>query len=707
MRRVTIVTGLLLLVIHAYAQQQELDSLLQVLRLHTKQDTTRIDILNDIAYAYHTIDPDKGLVRADEAIALSKKINDPSRIASSHSNKGANYWAKGQDSLAMEMYHIALDIHKAAGNKSRMARIFNNVGLLYFNKSDYYSAAEYHEKALNIFTELNDSARIAAILNNLGVDYQYISNYPKALDCYFTAVVLYEKIKGDSDDYRTGIANAYSNIGVVYRNMGKDSMALEYLEKSLTVFERMNNRRGMASVYGSMGVLYDQLSKPRKAIEFHLKAFQINEASGNMHRAATDLTNLGGVYLQLKEYDKAFEYLQKARELYESAEDKNDLAVVLSQIGELYLNAPESFLKEQNISSTERYSLAMKYEKEALKLSKEVGAVEQQSLTAKAISEIHEARHEPAEALAAFKQHVTLKDSVLNDEKRIEITRKEAAFEFEKKQALMDAEHDKTVALAAAEIRRQRIIRNVVIGGILLVLCAAMAGYVLYKRKRDTEQRRKEVEFKARVTETEMKALRAQMNPHFIFNSLNSIADYITKNDIEAADIYLTKFAKLMRMILENSELKEVSLADDLKALELYMQLEAKRLNNKFTYEIKADDNIDAVNTLVPPLLLQPFVENSIWHGIANKQGNGKIIIHITRENEMIKCIVEDDGVGRNYAATNSNAEKEDRKSLGMKITNERITHLNKKDKPSGAVALYDLEQGLRAEVSFPLELAF
>ncbi|MGH2649367.1 MAG: sensor histidine kinase, partial [Ginsengibacter sp.] len=132
------------------------------------------------------------------------------------------------------------------------------------------------------------------------------------------------------------------------------------------------------------------------------------------------------------------------------------------------------------------------------------------------------------------------------------------------------------------------------------------------------------------------------MNPHFIFNSLNSISDYILKNDVQSADIYLTKFAKVMRMILENSDQKEVTLKDDLKALELYMQLESLRMKDKFTYEIKIDESINAENTLIPPLILQPFVENSIWHGMQGKKGEGHILISIKKEGNMINCSVED-----------------------------------------------------------------
>ncbi len=142
-----------------------------------------------------------------------------------------------------------------------------------------------------------------------------------------------------------------------------------------------------------------------------------------------------------------------------------------------------------------------------------------------------------------------------------------------------------------------------------------------YKRRRDAKARQKEAELKAEIADTEMKVMRLQMNPHFIFNSLNSISDYIRKNNSEEADDYLSKFAKVMRMTLENSEQQAIPLEEDMKALELYMQLEAKRLNNKFTYEIKVADDIDKENTLVPPMIFQPFVENSIWHGIAQKGG--------------------------------------------------------------------------------------
>ena len=161
-----------------------------------------------------------------------------------------------------------------------------------------------------------------------------------------------------------------------------------------------------------------------------------------------------------------------------------------------------------------------------------------------------------------------------------------------------------------------------------------------------------------------------------------------------------------MRTTLQNSEHSEVDLATDLEALESYMQLEALRLGNKFSYKIEVDKNIDPENTMVPPMLFQPFVENSIWHGLSDKNGEGHIFINIKKDGSMINCIVEDNGVGRLNALKNKPRESE-KKSLGMKITKSRIDIINKLKNANAEVNISDLAEGMRAEVKLPLELSF
>lgn len=156
-----------------------------------------------------------------------------------------------------------------------------------------------------------------------------------------------------------------------------------------------------------------------------------------------------------------------------------------------------------------------------------------------------------------------------------------------------------------------------------------------------------------------------------------------------------------MRQTLENSAYKEIPLTEDIKNLDLYMSMESLRLNKKFTYEIIIDNDIDRDITLVPPMILQPYVENSIWHGIAKKDGVGKIVVMIEKSGEMLRLIVEDDGIGRQQTG------KSEKQSMGMQITQGRIDIINKLKNSNAAVKLFDKQPGTKVELMLPLELRF
>ncbi len=200
--------------------------------------------------------------------------------------------------------------------------------------------------------------------------------------------------------------------------------------------------------------------------------------------------------------------------------------------------------------------------------------------------------------------------------------------------------------------------------------------------------RRKE-EWKKRLLELETAALRSQMNPHFLFNSLNSIRHYILKHDkYEAAD-YLTKFSKLIRMILQNSRKNSIELQDELDALRLYLELESLRLEGRFEYSIKVDQMLLDNTTFLPPLILQPFAENAIWHGLMPKEGKGKLEITLSVENDELICTIEDDGIGRKASA----AMREDLggQSLGSSITKDRLEMSPVLKKMKASVEYFDL----------------
>ncbi len=195
---------------------------------------------------------------------------------------------------------------------------------------------------------------------------------------------------------------------------------------------------------------------------------------------------------------------------------------------------------------------------------------------------------------------------------------------------------------------------------------------------RDRENERAMQQFKTVALSNEIKALRSQMNPHFIFNCLNSLNLYILENHIDAASDYLQRFSKLIRLVLENSRLERIPLKNELDALKLYMNLETMRFKHKLTFYIEVDENIETEMITVPPLLLQPFIENSIWHGLMHKIEGGTIHLKITQPNDNVLCAeIIDDGIGRAAASEIKSKSATKQKSFGMKVTNERIAAIN------------------------------
>jgi LytS/YehU family sensor histidine kinase len=189
-----------------------------------------------------------------------------------------------------------------------------------------------------------------------------------------------------------------------------------------------------------------------------------------------------------------------------------------------------------------------------------------------------------------------------------------------------------------------------------------------------------------------MGTLRAQMNPHFIFNCLNSIKLYATENDSQKAAGYLTKFSRLIRLVLENSRSEKVTLQNELEALRLYLEMEAMRFKDKLRFSLDTDPEIDLDFTEIPPLLIQPYVENAIWHGLMHKTEGGTVRIRVTQpDDNLLQITITDDGIGRTRAAELRSKSATPRKSFGMAVTFERIALINQLYKTQTRVQINDL----------------
>jgi LytS/YehU family sensor histidine kinase len=211
------------------------------------------------------------------------------------------------------------------------------------------------------------------------------------------------------------------------------------------------------------------------------------------------------------------------------------------------------------------------------------------------------------------------------------------------------------------------------------------------KEKQIAELGQKTAELQQQKIEMEMQALRAQMSPHFIFNSLNSINRFILQNNRQQASEYLTKFSRLVRMILQNSQASLISLESELESLKLYLEMEALRFNYHFAYKISVPKDLDIDVLKVPPLIIQPFVENAIWHGLMHKDEKGQLDIEASHEGGYLFFRITDDGIGRKKAAELASKSATKHKSLGLQITADRIAMMQSNNGVESPVTINDL----------------
>jgi LytS/YehU family sensor histidine kinase len=265
--------------------------------------------------------------------------------------------------------------------------------------------------------------------------------------------------------------------------------------------------------------------------------------------------------------------------------------------------------------------------------------------------------------------------------------------------------HNKEVELLNLRVYNQRLL---IYGGCgLFVLSVAVLVLLLSRAKINAKRRISEMN--RQISEITQANLRQQMNPHFIFNTLNSIQYYMYQHDKLATNNYLTKFSSLMRKVLENSQHTSVPLRDELDALNLYLELEMIRFKDKFEYRINIDEEIDTLLYKVPTMLIQPYVENSICHGLMPGENKGFVRIDLKLEKEYILCTIEDNGIGREAASERRKKSDNNHNSLGTQIVSSRLDLVNSLYGTSLKTTYTDLRSengepaGTRVEIQIPI----
>ncbi|HYV92667.1 MAG TPA: tetratricopeptide repeat protein [Chitinophagales bacterium] len=713
------------------AQQSKIDSLENLLKT-AKEDTNKVNILYQLSEECNEEDI---LKYAMPALQLAEKLNYKKGMANACNNIGYAYGNQMNSSKALEYFKKSLVIQEEIGDKEKIALSFNNIAEVYNNRGDITEALEYHQKSLDIYEALGNKYGIARSFNNIGAIYRNLGDNSIALDYYKRSLAIREELGNKQD-----LAIILGNIGELYNAQGLPVMALEYYQKSLKSSEEIRDSIGINITLNNMGVIYDLQGNYPLALESYQKSQSICEYIGDTSGIAYSLHNIAGIYKNEGDTAKALNYYQRSLKIREDLGDRKGIAESLNSIGSIYeyfrvdhTKALEYLKKSLEIQTDLRnkqgiamvlnnigkiffrkgdFHEAETYITRSLNIAKEVGYPLEISQASRTLSDMYAAQGKYKSAYEMYVLFKLMSDSVSNDETRKSVVRQLMQYEYEKKEAVMKAEQEKKDGIAIAEIGKQKVIRNSIVGGTAIIILFSIFSFIFYKRKRDAEVKQKETLFNLQVSETEMKALLSQMNPHFIKNSLNSIDDYIQDNDKDNSSRYLNRFSRLMGKILENSREKQISLKEDLEALELYIQLENLRMENKVVNTMDVSPEINTEEILIQPMLMQPFVENAFKHAF-NKVENPKLEIKVSMKDEMIHCIVEDNGKGREPRDEGVHESKDKIESLGVKVTQERLDIINKIKKSKAYLAFEDLKDvnqksvGTKVELVVPASFAF
>lgn len=567
-------------------------------------------------------------------------------------------------------------------------------------KGDHGLALEHLDSYVKYFTQAGDSNWVCDGLYQMGVVYSHLGDFPKSLAMFYRILEIDLAAKNYS-----AIPSTLNNIGVNLLEIDKYEEAIKVFQEALEVYDSLGRETGVAMVYCNIGNVYTEMKEFGKAKDYYQKALQIDRDHNLTYGVAYDLANIGVMFDGLKQYDSALIYHLKALNIRENLPGKDDLANSLVATGRGYKFVGNGRLAEE-------------YLFKGLDLSKEINSKPMIFKAYENLSELYAEAGDFRKAYQYSKLSQVINDSILNEENTNQLNNLQIRYETEKKDQKIEL-LAKEKEVQEKEAERQSTLKWASLAGLALVaLLALVIGYVYNQKLRnqkilalkDTEIH--EAHFKRQMSELELKALRAQINPHFLFNCMNSINRMILEGENENASQYLAKFSKLVRLILENGENPEVTLQNELSLLESYIQLESLRFKGKIRYKITVDPVIDVNAMYLPSMVLQPFVENAIWHGLMHKRNTGEGIVEIavTEKDGRLCCAIEDNGVGREKARELAEKSVLKTKSMGMKITEERLRLLSKQgwEKLINIVDLKDSFNnalGTRVEIVFPLTL--
>lgn len=655
------------------------------------------------AYAYQQ-DYDKAIANYQKSAVIYEEINDLKGTAGILNNIANVYKKIGRYDEALINYTKSKAIKKKLNDLKGVASSYKNIGLLYHRQSDFPKALESFNEALNISKNNGDLSMQAEMLNSIGAVYYAKGNFDEAI----TSLKKSYAIRVQMDEKELGLS-VLNNLGTICLNQGRYTEALEYLNQCLYIYREGNDKQGIALSTYNMSAVYYELKQYDKTLKNLEEALLLYKELNNKDQIASCLSNKGAVYADLKRFPEALTFITESLKISEEINDVAELSAGYFQLGDLRLlmGQPKMALKSyqtcldlslsienkiytchahiglaNSLVALNNYSKALYHALEGGKIAKDLELLQQQKLVAEVLAKVYEKTNNYKKALASHQEYKALSDSLFNKE-NIE-KRAQLEYEYKHKKEVDEASYRELLLTQQVETTSndlEKSQQNLLLGVIAFLLVTLVLGLIIFFLKL------RNVKSEAQNIAIEQKLLRSQMTPHFIFNSLSVLQGMILNKEEKKAVSYLSKFSKLLRIILENSRDKTVSLSQELTAVENYLTLQNVEETQAFKYTVEVDNGIDKSQFKIPPMLIQPFIENAIEHAFEGQIENKKIDIHLSYIDEKLICTINDNGIGVDAQKTHQN---QDKKSLATTITSERLEILSKDFNMKGSVSVED-----------------
>lgn len=704
--------------INVVSQNTRIDSLKTELQKHTVKDTLRVSLLNELANLLSSKDVDKAFTYLQESEALAESIGFKKGKAKSLCLKGKIQATESNYVQGIQYYFEAIELYKSIDFNEGKAECNKELGRFFYKNGDQKKGIEYYEKSLSIYEDLNNTDKVFTILMNIGWSYILTGDYDVSLTFYEKALAINEKANNDEL-----LMFCLTDIGIIYTHKGNYLLALEYFNKALIIGKNNKDTEAIGNTLGNMGPVYTQLKNYDKAIECYSKSIETFKNS-NKEAVASNLNNIGLAYKDKKNFTSAQKFIEDGLKIYREINNRPGESFSLNNIGDVHLAQKKykianqfyekakkinldigsqlglchSYLGIAKVSVIEReYDNALSNALKSQQISNKLELIDYQRDVSELFVEIYKNKNQYKKALSSHKKFKELNDSIFNKKNIEKITQLE--YEYKYKQALDSAsirelKLKKTVQSTSQDLAKSQ--RNYLWAIIGVLLVSILFGAVIFYQKL------RNAKSKTQNAIMEQKLLRSQMTPHFIFNSLSVLQGMILNKEEKKSVHYLSEFSKLLRITLENSRDKMVSLSQELKAIQHYLTLQNLE-NEAYNYTVLVDQNINVPAFEVPPMLIQPFVENAIVHAFINQKENKKIDIRLRYSEDKLICTISDNGVGVNHENGN---KRKDKKSLATTITSERLKILSKDINMQGSVMVEDRqiygEQGTIVTLDIP-----